>query len=56
MELEPLKVRNPLVICKEVFAPTSGFNAATPAFIVAPFVVAIFNIITEQKMGSSKLI
>jgi hypothetical protein len=43
MELEPLEVRDPLVIRKEVFAPTSGFDAATPAFIVAPYVVAPFN-------------
>jgi hypothetical protein len=42
MELEPLKVRNPLVICMEVFASTSGFDAATPASIVAPHVVALF--------------
>jgi hypothetical protein len=42
-ELEPLKVRNPLVICKEAFASTSGFNAATPAFIVAPYLVVPFN-------------
>ncbi len=41
--MEPLKVRNPLVIRKEVFASTSGFDAATPAFIVAPYVVAPFN-------------
>jgi hypothetical protein len=42
MELEPLKVPNPLVIRKEVFASTSGFGAATPAFIVAPYIVALF--------------
>jgi hypothetical protein len=42
MELEPLEVRNPLMIRKEVFASTSLFDAATPAFIVAPHVVALF--------------
>jgi hypothetical protein len=41
-ELEPLKVRNLLVIHKEVFASTSGFDAATPASIVAPHIVALF--------------
>jgi hypothetical protein len=41
-ELKPLEVRNPLVIREEVFASTSGFGAATPAFIVAPYVVALF--------------
>jgi hypothetical protein len=43
MELEPLEVCNPLVIREEVFASTSGFGAATPAFIIAPYVVAPFN-------------
>jgi hypothetical protein len=43
MELEPLKLCNPLVICKEVFASTSGFDAATSAFVVAPYVVTPFN-------------
>jgi hypothetical protein len=43
MELEPLKVRNLLVIRKEVFKSTSGFNAPTPAFVVASFVVTLFN-------------
>jgi hypothetical protein len=43
MELEPLKVCNSLVIHKEIFVYTSGFNAATSAFIVAPFIVAPFN-------------
>jgi hypothetical protein len=42
MELEPLEVRNPLVIRKEVFASTSLFDAATPASIIAPHVVALF--------------
>jgi hypothetical protein len=42
MELEPLEVPNPLVICKEVFVSTSGFDAATPASIVAPHVVILF--------------
>jgi hypothetical protein len=42
MELEPLEVCYPLVIRKESFASTSGFNAATPASIVAPHVVALF--------------
>jgi hypothetical protein len=31
------------VICEEVFASTSGFGVATPAFVVAPSVVAPFN-------------
>jgi hypothetical protein len=43
MELEPLKVCNSLVIHEEVFTSTSGFDAATPAFVVAPFVIALFN-------------
>ncbi len=30
------------MIRKEVFASTSGFNAATPASIVAPHVVALY--------------
>jgi hypothetical protein len=30
------------VICKEVFTSTSGFDAATPASIVAPHIVALF--------------
>jgi hypothetical protein len=30
------------VIHKEVFASTSGFGAATPAFVVTPYVVALF--------------
>jgi hypothetical protein len=42
MELEPFKVCYPLVIHKEVFTSTSGFDAATPASIVAPHVVALF--------------
>ncbi len=42
MELEPLEVRYPLVIREEVFGSTSGFDAATPASIVAPHVVALF--------------
>jgi hypothetical protein len=42
MELEPLEVCYPLVICKEVFASTIGFNTATPVSIVAPHVVALF--------------
>jgi hypothetical protein len=33
---------DPLVIWEEVFASTSGFNVATPAFIIAPHVVALF--------------
>jgi hypothetical protein len=41
-KLEPLEVRYPLVICKKVFVSTSGFDAATPASIVAPHVVALF--------------
>ncbi len=43
MELEPLKVCNPLVIRKEVFTSTSEFDAATSAFIIASFVVDLFN-------------
>jgi hypothetical protein len=30
------------VIREEVFASTSGFGAATPAFVVAPYIVAFF--------------
>jgi hypothetical protein len=30
------------VICEEVFTSTSGFSAATPAFVVAPYKVALF--------------
>jgi hypothetical protein len=41
--LESLEVPDPLVICKEVFVSTSGFGAATPAFVVAPYVVAPFS-------------
>jgi hypothetical protein len=41
-ELERLEVRNLLVIREEVFASTSGFDAATPASIVAPHVVTLF--------------
>ena len=43
MELEPLEVRNSLVIRKEVFTSTSEFDAATSAFISASFVVDLFN-------------
>jgi hypothetical protein len=42
MELEPLEVHNPLVISKDVFSSTSGFDAATPASIVAPHIGALF--------------
>jgi hypothetical protein len=42
MELELLEVRNPLVIREEVFASTIGFGAATPAFVIAPYVSALF--------------
>jgi hypothetical protein len=45
MELEPLKVHNPLVICRELFAFTSGFGAAIPAFVVAPYVVSLFGLL-----------
>jgi hypothetical protein len=41
-ELEPLEVCDPLVIGKEVFASTSGFNAATPASIVASHGISLF--------------
>jgi hypothetical protein len=50
MKLEPLEVRNPLGICKEVFASTSGFNTATPASIVAPHVVALFVLLVTLKL------
>ncbi len=43
MELDPLKVCDTLVIRKEVFVSASGFNAATPAFIITPYVVVPFN-------------
>jgi hypothetical protein len=56
-ELEPLEAHNPLVICKEVFTSTRGFDAATPASIIAPHVVALFvllvtlNPIPEPNVG-----
>jgi hypothetical protein len=59
MELEPLKVRIPLVVCKKVLMYTSGFDAATPAFVAAPFVVALFNFlvtldpIPDPKIGGA---
>jgi hypothetical protein len=45
MELEPLEVCNSLVIGKEVFASASGFDAATPAYIIAPYVDVPFNLL-----------
>jgi hypothetical protein len=44
-ELEALKVCDPLVIREEVFASTTGFGAATSAFVIAPYVVAPFNFV-----------
>ncbi len=53
-ELEPLKVPNPLVICKEVRASTFEFVAATPAFVVALFVLLVtLNPIPDSNVGGA---
>jgi hypothetical protein len=52
MELGPLKVCNPLVICKEVLASPFGFIATTPAFAVVLFVLYVtLNPITDPNVG-----
>ncbi len=52
MELEPLEVCNPLVICKEVLPSAFGFIATTPAFVIALFVLLVtLNPIPDPNVG-----
>ena len=53
-EQEPPSMRNPLVICKEVFMSTIGFGAATPAFFLAPFIFLVtLDPISDSNVGGA---
>jgi hypothetical protein len=53
-EQEPLGVRNSLVKRKEVIVSAIGFNATTPAFIVAPFIfIVTLNPISDPNVGGA---